>query len=65
MDYAGRRDGEVLELAKAALKKAATLPPGSIERAIQWSVFDAHMGELRRRAMAAVLAAIEAERRDE
>lgn len=48
--YAEMSDEEVLARACKACKKASALPPGSIERTIQWAVFDGAMAELDQRA---------------
>jgi hypothetical protein len=53
--YAGMTDEQVLARACDACKKASTLPPGSIERAIQWAVFDGAMAELDQRAFRHIL----------
>ena len=42
---------ELLERARMAMLKAATLPPGSLARSVQWGVYDTYSGELRRRAV--------------
>lgn len=53
--YAGMTDEQVLTRAREACKKASALPPGSIERPIQWAVFDGAMAELNRRAIRQIL----------
>lgn len=53
--YAQMSDEDVLARARKACKKASTLPPGSIERAIQWAVFDGAMAELDQRAFRHIL----------
>jgi hypothetical protein len=49
--YEGRSDRQVLAIAAGALRRAEALPAGSITRQVQWSIFDAAMGELQRRAV--------------
>jgi hypothetical protein len=56
--YAGMTDEQVLARAAKALRKAATLPTGSIERAIQWAVYDSAKAELDRRLFLHVVAKI-------
>lgn len=53
--YAEMSDEEVLARAGTACKKASALPPGSIERTIQWAVFDGAMAELDQRAFRHIL----------
>jgi hypothetical protein len=53
--YAGMTDEQVLARACKACKKASRLPPGSIERTIQWAVFDGAMAELDQRAFRHIL----------
>jgi hypothetical protein len=52
-------EDELLERARKAMKRAASLPVGSTGRAIQWAVFDATMAELDRRAIRFVLSRLE------
>lgn len=54
--YVGMTDTQVLARAREACKKASELPPGSIQRSIQWAVFDGAMAELDRRLVRHVLA---------
>lgn len=54
--YAGMTDEQVLARAREACKKASALPPGGIERPIQWAVFDGAMAELNRRAVSQIQA---------
>lgn len=54
--YAGMDDTAVLARAVAFFKKAVSLPPGSIERAIQWAAYDTAKDELDRRVAAYMLA---------
>ena len=49
-------EGELLAAARRAMLRAAALPPGSLERSVQWAVYDTYAGELRRRAIAVVAA---------
>lgn len=53
--YEGMTDAQVLARASNACKKASALAPGSIERAIQWAVFDGAMAELDQRAFRHIL----------
>lgn len=57
--YANLTDMEVLERAGAALKEAACLPPGSMERQLKWMVFDAAKAELDLRVARHILARLE------
>lgn len=54
--YANMTDVEVLASMREHLIKASTLPPGSVERAIAWAVFDSAKMELDRRMCRHVLA---------
>lgn len=54
--YAGLTDEQVLARARDACKKASALKPRSVERAIQWAVFDGAMAELNHRAIRHILA---------
>ena len=56
--YYGMEDEQVLARAAGALERAKALPVGSVQRAIQWAVFDSAMMELDRRAMRHILAAL-------
>jgi predicted exporter len=47
-------EDELVRRARAAMARAAALPPGSIGRAIQWAAYDTVMAELDRRAIALV-----------
>jgi hypothetical protein len=47
--YDGLDDEEVLARANAALRKAWACPPGSVQWAVQWAVYDAASAELRGR----------------
>ena len=51
-------EDELLARARAAMARAATLPPGSLGRSIQWAVFDAAMDELRSRAARHIVEAL-------
>jgi hypothetical protein len=42
-------EDELLKRARAAMRRAASLPVGSVGRSVQWSVFDTVMAELDRR----------------
>jgi hypothetical protein len=53
--YDGRKDSEVLEMARAALERASAYPARSARRQVQWQIFDSAMAELTRRAMAHAL----------
>jgi hypothetical protein len=44
-------EDELLERARKALVRAAQLPRGSLERSVQWGVYDTYADELRRRAV--------------
>ena len=44
-------EDELLESARQAMGRAASLPVGSLGRSIQWGVFDTLMAELDRRAI--------------
>jgi L-ribulose-5-phosphate 3-epimerase UlaE len=44
-------EDELLARARAAMTRAAALPPRSALRAIQWAVYDTYAGELGRRAV--------------
>jgi hypothetical protein len=44
-------DEEVLMRATKAFARASELRPGSIQRAIQWGLFDSAMAEMNRRLM--------------
>jgi hypothetical protein len=52
-------EDELLERARKAMERAASLPVGSTGRAIQWAAFDALMAELDRRAIRFVLHKLE------
>jgi hypothetical protein len=43
-------EDEILVRARKAVSRAASLPPGSLGRSIQWGIFDTVMAELGRRA---------------
>lgn len=47
----GMTDEEVLMRATKAFARASELRPGSIQRAIQWGLFDSAMAEMNRRLM--------------
>ena len=53
--FDGMTDDDVLARARKALIRASEMTPGSIERTIQWAVFDSAMMELDRRAVRYVL----------
>jgi hypothetical protein len=44
-------EDELLERARKALLRAVQLPRGSLERSVQWGVYDMYADELRRRAV--------------
>src|SRR5260370_480249 len=52
-------EDELLERARKAMRRAATLPVGSVGRAVQWAAFDSVMAELDRRAIRFVLSRLE------
>jgi hypothetical protein len=56
--YEGMADTAVLARAAESFRKAAGLPVGSVQRAIQWAAFDSAMMELNRRAVRHVLVAL-------
>lgn len=47
--YDGLGDEEVLAKAADAFRKARGYPPGSMQRAVQWAVYDAATAELTER----------------
>ena len=49
-------EAELLERAQRAMLRAAALPPGSLQRSVQWGIYDTYADELRRRAIAVVSA---------
>lgn len=49
-------EAELLDRARRAMLRAAALPVGSLERSVQWAVYDTYAAELRRRAIAVVAA---------
>lgn len=51
-------EDELLAAAREAFLRAISHPPGSLERAIQWTVYDRYAGELRVRASEALLRAM-------
>jgi hypothetical protein len=57
--FEGLSDEAVLARAKRAFEKAVVLPPGSIQRSLQWSAFDSAMAELDRRLTDLVLKYLE------
>jgi hypothetical protein len=59
--YDGMTDEDVLARAARALRRVDALLPGSVERSIQWSVYDSAKAELDRRFVRHVLDAIDGE----
>ena len=64
MAYDDMTDAEVLKRAADALAKVTRHPMGSVQRAIQWGVYNSCAAELERRAYVHALARIR-QRRDE
>jgi hypothetical protein len=56
--YAGMSDEQVLARAARALGKVPALPLGSVERAIQWAVYESAKAELDRRMFLHLAAAL-------
>lgn len=63
--YESLTDAEVLKRAARALKKVTTYPIGSLQRAVQWGIYESCSAELDRRAIAHVLARIQQHQGDE
>lgn len=49
-------EDELLARARKAMLRASALPAGSLERSVQWAVYDRYAGELRRRVVAVIAA---------
>lgn len=62
--YEGMTDEQVLARAAGALRKVNALPLGSVQRSIQWAVYDSAKAELDRRMFNMVLAQIRAMNED-
>ena len=56
--YQCMSDNEVLKRAAAALRNVQRYPVGSLQRAVQWGIYESCAAELDRRAIAHVRAAI-------
>lgn len=56
MAYEGMTDAQVLQRAATALRKVTGYPIGSVERSVQWGIYESCAGELDRRAVAHALA---------
>lgn len=56
MAYEDLTDDQVLKRAAAALRKVQLYPIGSVQRAVQWGIYEGCAAELDRRAVAHALA---------
>jgi hypothetical protein len=62
--YEDLTDEQVLKRAAVALKKVTGYPVGSLQRAVQWGIYESCAAELDRRALSHALARIRQQRED-